>query len=203
MPTPALEALCRRDTNLITAEATVKFLLEDIHKSQSHYHTQIMDAIDQRIVQERYTDASAVLQCLHNPSSRLAKRSVVNTFCANLLSRIRGKGIEDHEFPLNEEVSMVPGSSNPPEDIHDNDDMPLAKKLQLAIDASMRKSQEKLVQRSLSSMLKYELLVGQQTGKKRVIFRTSISNAAPATSVEAERAFFFSISMQQAKNKAK
>ena len=29
----AVETLCRRDTNLITAEATVKFLLEDINKS--------------------------------------------------------------------------------------------------------------------------------------------------------------------------
>ena len=48
----ALEALCRRDTNLITAEATVKFLLEDLHKYKYHYHTRIIDAIDQRIVQE-------------------------------------------------------------------------------------------------------------------------------------------------------
>ena len=36
----ALEALCRRDTNLITAEATVKFILEDIQKSNTHYHAQ-------------------------------------------------------------------------------------------------------------------------------------------------------------------
>ena len=178
----ALEALCRRDTNLITAEATVKFLLEDLHKYKSHYHTRIIDAIDQRIVQERYTDVSVVLQFLHNPSSQLAKKSLVNTFCTNLLTRIGGKGIEEHEgaYP-------VPVSSNPTED----DDMPLAKKLQLAIDASMRKPQDILVQRSLSSMLKYEILIGQQTGKRGYHLEQAYQMllTIPATSVEAERAF--------------
>ena len=42
----ALEALCRRDTNLITAEATIKFLLDDIHKSKSHYHKKILESIN-------------------------------------------------------------------------------------------------------------------------------------------------------------
>ena len=37
----ALEALCRRDTKLITAEASVNFLLNDIHKSKSYHHIYI------------------------------------------------------------------------------------------------------------------------------------------------------------------
>ena len=105
----ALEALCRRDTNLITAEATVKFLLEDIQKSNTHYHAQILEALSQRMVQERYTEVSVILQYLHNPSARLAKKAVVNTFCADLLSRTRRKGIEDEEL-VSEKVSMVPYS---------------------------------------------------------------------------------------------
>ena len=78
----ALEALCRRDTNLITAEANVKFQLEDIQKSNTHYHVQILEALSQRMVQERYTEVSVILQYLHNPSAQLAKKAIntVNTF---------------------------------------------------------------------------------------------------------------------------
>ena len=73
----AVEALCRRDTNLITAETTIKFLLDDIYKTKSHFHKQILESINQRIVQERYTDASVILQYLHNPSTKLEKKSNV------------------------------------------------------------------------------------------------------------------------------
>ena len=52
----ALDALCRRDANLIRAEATVKFVLDEINKSQSYYDFQIQEAINQRTVQERYTE---------------------------------------------------------------------------------------------------------------------------------------------------
>ena len=41
----AVEALCRRDTNLITAEATIEFLLDDIYKTKSHFHKQILESI--------------------------------------------------------------------------------------------------------------------------------------------------------------
>ena len=44
--------------------------------------------------------------------------------------------------------------------------MPLAKKLQLAIEEAMRKPQDIPVKQSLSTMLKYELMVGQQIGKR-------------------------------------
>ena len=65
----AIEALCRRDANLITAEATIKFLLDELKKSPSYYSTRILEAIDQRIIQERYTEASVIIQYLHNTLS--------------------------------------------------------------------------------------------------------------------------------------
>ncbi|KAI6658967.1 hypothetical protein LOD99_14643 [Oopsacas minuta] len=139
------ETLQTRDTNLITAEATIKFLLEDIQKSNTHYHAQILEALSQRMVQERYTEVSAILQYLHNPSARLVKKTVVNTFCADLLSRTRRKGIEDEEH-VSEEVSMVPYSPNTAESISDLDDISLVKRLQLAIDASMKKPEDIQVQ---------------------------------------------------------
>ncbi|KAI6650017.1 hypothetical protein LOD99_6232 [Oopsacas minuta] len=96
----AVEALCRRDTNLITAEATIKSLPDDIYKTKSHFHKQILESINQRIVEERYTDASVTLQYPHNPSIKLEKKSIVVIFCANLLLRTRR---EDKEFPISED----------------------------------------------------------------------------------------------------
>ena len=61
----------------------------------------MLESINQRIVQERYTDASVILQYLHNPSAKLEKKSNVRIFCVNLLSRIRR---EDEESQL---VKMV------------------------------------------------------------------------------------------------
>ena len=90
----AIKALCRRDANLITAEATIKFLFDELKKSPSYYNTRILEAIDQRIVQERYTDASVIIQYLHNPRAQLGKKAVINKFCCELLSRMEEHGKE-------------------------------------------------------------------------------------------------------------
>ena len=64
-----VEALCRRDSNLITAEATIKFSLDELNISPSYYSIRVLEAIDQRIIQERYTDASVIIQYLHHPQA--------------------------------------------------------------------------------------------------------------------------------------
>ena len=86
----AVEALCRRDSNLITAEATIKFLLDELNISPSYYSTRVLEAIDQRIFQERYTDASVIIQYLHNLQAQLERKGAVNKFCSELLSRMGG-----------------------------------------------------------------------------------------------------------------
>ena len=55
---------------------------------------------------------------------------------------------------------------NTSETISDLDYISLAKRLQFAIDASMRKPEDTQVQQSLSNKLKYELTIGEQTGKR-------------------------------------
>ena len=130
-----MEALYIPDTNLITAETTLKFFLDYIYKSKSYNHTQKLEAIYQQIVQERYTDVSVMLQYLHIPSARLESKSKVKTFCAYLVSRIMAR--EDTNIPTSEDViidSNVSQVSYSPEP----EDILLAKKLQLAIDASMQ-----------------------------------------------------------------
>ena len=65
---------------IIPAEATVKFVLDEFDKSQSYYNIRIQEAINQRIVQDRYTETLVIAQYLHNPSDRLEKMAIVNTF---------------------------------------------------------------------------------------------------------------------------
>ena len=185
----ALDALCRRDANLITAEATVKFVLDEIHKSQSYYNIRIQEAINQRIVQERYTETSIITQYLHNPSARLEKKAIVNTFCADILTRMLGRG-DNGEISFDEAVST--SNTLVSQDIHDPENISIAEKLQHAIDESMTKPHEIGPQnKSISSLLKYELTIAEQTGKRgyylEKIYQMLLT--IPATSVEAERVF--------------
>ena len=43
----AIEALCRRDANLIVAEATIKFLLEELPNSPTYFNEKVKKAIEQ------------------------------------------------------------------------------------------------------------------------------------------------------------
>ena len=97
----ALDALCRCDANLITAE---KFVLDEIHKSQSYYNIRIQEAMNQQIFKELYTETSVITQYLHNPSARLEKKTIVNTFCADLLTRMLGRG-DNGEISFDQAVS--------------------------------------------------------------------------------------------------
>ena len=76
----AVDALCMRDANFITAEATITFLLDEFQNYQSsEYKNVIIEAIDQRSVQERYIQASVITAYLHNPLAKLER--VVKEFC--------------------------------------------------------------------------------------------------------------------------
>ena len=66
----AVEALCRREENLITAEATIKFLFDEIQTyPATEYNIIIIGAINQRSVQERYIEASVINLFDLSPSS--------------------------------------------------------------------------------------------------------------------------------------
>ena len=63
----AVEALSNRDANFITAEATIKFLLDEMQNyPRSEYINRSIEAITQRSIQERYIEASIIIAHLHN-----------------------------------------------------------------------------------------------------------------------------------------
>ena len=182
----AVEALCRREANLITAEATIKFLFEEIQTyPATEYNIRIIDAINQRSVQERYIEASVIMAYLHNPMAKLEKKGIVRTFCYSLLSRVATNEVTD----VNTVDDMIPNSNSASQEANT---LPVAMKLQLAIDASLQVSQKQQPSdESLSSSLKHELNIAEQTGERGIllekVYRMLLT--VQPTSVEAERIF--------------
>ena len=101
-------------------------------------------------------------------------------------------GEKKKEFPISEdgitESQLSEVTLNP-----ETEDIPLAKKLQLAIDASMQIPQNSLSldNTSLPTILKYEITVAEQTGKRGYyldkVYQMMLT--LPATSFEVERTF--------------
>ena len=182
----AVEALCRREANLITTEATMKFLFEEIQTyPATEYNIRIIDAINQRSVQERYMEASVIMAYLHNPMAKLEKKGIVRTFCYSLLSRVATNEVTD----VNTVDDMIPNSNSASQEANT---LPVAMKLQLAIDASLQVSQKQQPSdESLSSSLKHELNIAEQTGERGIllekVYRMLLT--IQPTSVEAERIF--------------
>lgn len=63
----AVEALCRRDSNLLVADATFKFMMDTLVAQKSKISNELINALKYRIMQRR-TNISQVLQYLHNAS---------------------------------------------------------------------------------------------------------------------------------------
>ena len=130
----AVEALCRRDTNLITFEATIQYLLDDIHKSKSHYHKKYWYLL----TNELFKSVTLMLQKYFNiPVSKTREnvkwKNIIRKSTIHLLFLILPY---DEEFPISEDGKTVLRSYCGSR----TRDIPLAKKLLLAIDASIANS---------------------------------------------------------------
>ena len=60
-----VDALCRRDANLLTAEAALKFMITKLRRPDSSVSRDLAEALSTRISQRR-TQLSGVLRYLHN-----------------------------------------------------------------------------------------------------------------------------------------
>ncbi|KAI6646392.1 hypothetical protein LOD99_12514 [Oopsacas minuta] len=81
---------------------------------------------------------------------------------------------EDEEKLLEENQLNVSNSQS-----SDPGDLPVAKKLQLAIDVSLRVPSQQIAnpKKSLSSILKYEITIAEQTREERAFFGNDLPNA--------------------------
>jgi len=178
----AVEALCRRDANLITANATMKFVMNELEKMPpfTFLVRQLHDALEQRISKERHLYSADILQYLHNPLERTMKKSEVKGFCLKLLTRLgfqystsnNNDSSECSEADVSSKVSAV------------------ACRLQEAIASSLNiKSLAK--PKDLLSIISHELTVAEQSGKRghflNIVYECLLTISP--TSVEAERVF--------------
>ncbi|UYV66392.1 hypothetical protein LAZ67_4001526 [Cordylochernes scorpioides] len=85
----AVAAICRRDATLLTAEATVKFLLEELQAQSHSLSKDLQKSFQKRILEERCNKTSLVLQYLHNPQAQLEKKKMVKDFSVKLLLRLK------------------------------------------------------------------------------------------------------------------
>lgn len=113
----AVEALCRRDANLITADATIIFVLKSLKEQGSRLSLQLLEAIKRRM-KERRTILSSVLQFLHANSDSAINDSdldagwsseVADMFCTPSRTRIEAfiKEIVHRLHVVNDHVRKI------------------------------------------------------------------------------------------------
>ena len=105
------EALCRRDSGLLEAEAALKFMLNALEREDSVTAHKLSDALKQRIRQRR-SRAAKVLQSLHNKMSAdgdwkdifpSASRKEAQDLVMNMMGRM-GEQMHDTEVGVDAEV---------------------------------------------------------------------------------------------------
>ena len=91
----AVNALCRRETNLISAQAALQFCIIQLQKQNSELARTLAEVLEGR-VKERYGLHASVLQYLHTPSARatatavfsIPGKDVIKKFIRRLVDRL-------------------------------------------------------------------------------------------------------------------
>lgn len=180
----AVTSLSRRDANLLTAEGILKFVFNELDATGTEMGKEMKKAIDQRIVQDRYTKESVILQYLHNPQAKLQKKSVVKTYCCEFLRRMKceEKGVQtsDDDLKSYEKEHSTTKETN----------QIMEETLERAIADSLRKNPSES-DNDFNSVIASEIASAEQSGKLGFYLQKVYDHliTIPPTSVEAERAF--------------
>ena len=206
----AVKAICRRDTNLIAAEAALHFCIIQLQKQSSELAKVLAEAIESRITGRRAVHAG-VLQYLQSNTARqsapdvfpVPSNAVVRKFVQNMAKRLDYS--EDSSVSQSqsepEATAAVAAAAAPDPEQHSQDSS--AQSFQQQLEIIMRQSvasTSSLPQtpkgvldsdKNLLASIKAEMAVFDSTGKRgrclQKVYEYLMS--CPATSVEAERAF--------------
>lgn len=188
-----VEALCRQDANLITADIAMEFMLSKIKEQNCDISRQLFSALSHRI-QQRRTQFSSLLMYLHNGHNKFSSMPeifVSNTNAQNkkimvdLIKRLDNmENIED-EMEVHQEVDLVSD---------DEIEMPISieEQLNLAVEKGLNSSRKAPAKtESTSSKIQKEMSLFEGGGSRgdhlQKIYNYLIT--IKPTSVEAERAF--------------
>ncbi|GBM21188.1 hypothetical protein AVEN_125407-1 [Araneus ventricosus] len=137
----AVEALCRRDSTLLTDETTLKFILENLLTQDTVLSAELSEALLVRI-KERRTVLTGILIYLQNPKKydddtrragdtfNIPKKKVVRLEMKNILERV----IRDDSF--NENVDNI--VENILDSLSLKNDLTLQKELEMQIQQDMK-----------------------------------------------------------------
>lgn len=82
-----VEALCRRDANLLTADAILAFTMNELQKQNTGLSIALYNSLEERI-SERRSDMSGVIKYLHLHFSSLNDTGTENEDSANLSAKV-------------------------------------------------------------------------------------------------------------------
>lgn len=68
-----VEALCQKNTNLLTAETALQFMVAKLQATNSFTSDRLLEALKNRIAERRQSDLVCTLKYLHNPSKYYAE----------------------------------------------------------------------------------------------------------------------------------
>lgn len=199
-----VDAICRRDANLCTADAALKFLIKQLSSKNSALAKKMKTCLVDRIKQRRSDNLTGVLNYLQNPrkddeNQLLSELEWHNLFPVptQALLRKQIKSIvkrlntrddmeEEERSESLTDVKLRPETSQP--------QLTLKEKLQLEIDKSM-KSPDPEVQvqneSGLANSIRREMSLFENGGVRGYHLETAYKYlmSIPPTSVEPERAF--------------
>lgn len=204
----AVKAICRRDTNLIAAEAALHFCIIQLQKQSSELAKTLAEAIECRLKGRRAVHAG-VLQYLQSNTARetasdvfpVPSNAVVRKFVQNMVKRL-DYSEESNVSDSQSEATAAAAVSDPDPEEHrqESSSDSFAQQLEIIMRQSVASTSASVPQtpkavhdgdKNLLASIKAEMAVYDSTGKRgrclQQVYEYLLS--CPPTSVEAERAF--------------
>lgn len=197
----SVEALCRRDANLITADASLKFIMDKLRKIDNEFSIKMQTALEIRI-KERRTDVSGVLQYLHSGKKTSDDKLFPTPATANIK-----KFIKDFVSKFSTRESLEVAKITPEANGSEKEDDPPEVVTSTPAPSSLKDELDKLIKETLkppeknadkidatsalATKITKEMAAFEENGKRGTILQfvyLALIGIQP-TSVEAERAF--------------
>lgn len=202
----AVEALSRRDANILTSEGILGFLLSSLKDERTELASELLNAIKKRIEERRNIELVSLAQFLQNPNSFKSTNSTANP--DSFFTKISKAGVvrtakdiimkhfnyvdnsNDDVLNIEEDLILVPDDE--PEILSNSEEpgcsLSLENKLQTAMDNCLKKMPPKI---DHEKIIVKELNIFELTGELTITLKKlfdSIKSIKP-TSTESERVF--------------
>ena len=193
-----IEVLCRRDSTLLMADTTLRFILEKLDKQQGEVSADLATALRVRI-KERWIVLSGIILCLHNPKKYASYLNTPDdTFPVPKKScvRLEIKKICERMLTLDKNIDDKADKSESSEDEESNIEVNLSLQEELEMQLNKEKKDTCSVNmdergKNFEKNIKTEMTEYECSGIKGKYLSLvhDYLNTITPTSVEAERAF--------------